>query len=101
MTLRSMLACESKSLRYTTRDSLIGAVVMIAATLVLAVLGVALKRAGWTLTGEMMVNLAFFGSFTISMPFWLMKGQPRKAQAVIVGGTLALLVAINYVALMV
>jgi hypothetical protein len=34
----------------------------------------------------------------ISMPFWMLKGQPWKAQVVIVGGTLALLVAIAYLA---
>ena len=31
---------------------------------------------------------------TISLPFWLMKGQPWKAQAAIVGGTLLVLIAI-------
>jgi hypothetical protein len=29
------------------------------------------------------------------MPFWLMKGQPWKAQTVIVGGTLAILLLIG------
>jgi hypothetical protein len=29
------------------------------------------------------------------MPFWLMKGQPWKAQVVIIGGTFALLVLIG------
>ena len=33
---------------------------------------------------------------TISMPFWLMKGQPWKAQVVIVGVTLTMLIAIGF-----
>jgi uncharacterized oligopeptide transporter (OPT) family protein len=32
------------------------------------------------------------------MPFWLMKGQPWKAQVAIVGGTTAFLIVIGYVA---
>ena len=34
-------------------------------------------------------------AFTLSMPFWLMRDQPWKAQVVIVGGTLILLVAFD------
>jgi hypothetical protein len=30
------------------------------------------------------------------MPFWLMKGQPRKAQFVITAGTLLILAASGY-----
>ena len=50
------------------------------------------------MTGEILTNLSFPGSLTLSMPFWVMKGQPWKAQVVIVGVTLALLIAIGYVA---
>jgi uncharacterized oligopeptide transporter (OPT) family protein len=32
------------------------------------------------------------------MPFWLLKGQPWKAQVVLVGGTVGLLVVITYIA---
>jgi len=34
---------------------------------------------------------------TLSTPFWIMKGQPWKAQAVIVGGTTGLLLVIGYI----
>ena len=98
MTPKSLAICERKQARYTKRDALIGAGVMIAATIVLSVAGIAVRRAGWPATGEVIVSLAFSGSLTLSMPFWLMKGQPWKAQAVIIGGTLALLVAIGWLA---
>lgn len=93
MKLKSMMICERTKLRYTKRDSLIGAGVMIGATLLFLLLGIAAQRDGWVATGEILKSLAFPGSLTLSMPFWLMKGQPWKAQAVILGGTLALLVA--------
>jgi uncharacterized oligopeptide transporter (OPT) family protein len=32
------------------------------------------------------------------MPFWVMKGQPWKAQVVIVGGTVVFLIVISWVA---
>ena len=34
----------------------------------------------------------------LSMPFWLMKGQPWKAQCAIIGGTVLFLTVISYVA---
>jgi hypothetical protein len=37
----------------------------------------------------------------VSMPFWLMKEQPWKAQAAIVGASLAMLVAVSYLATMI
>jgi len=35
---------------------------------------------------------------TLSMPFWLTTGLPRKAQIVIIGGTTAILAAITVLA---
>ena len=96
MTEKSLAICDRRQVRYTKRDALIGAGVMIAATIVFSVLGIAARRAGWTVTGEILLSLAFAGSLTLSMPFWLMKGQPWKAQVVIVGGTTAFLIAIGY-----
>lgn len=92
------LSCGHAELRLTRRDSLIGAGVMIGATLVFSVLGIVARRNGWPVTGETLKSLAFPGSLMISMPFTFLKGQPWKAQAVIVLGTLALLVAAGLVA---
>jgi hypothetical protein len=94
MTVRT-LVCSASGARYTRRDGLIGAGVMIASAIVFAVSGTVLRQAGWTETGEAVLNLGYLGSMTISMPFWLMKGQPWKAQLVIVGGTLTMLIAIG------
>ena len=93
--LKSLMVCERKQLRFTTRDSLIGAGVMIGSTLILTMAGLAARRNGWSTTGEVLLNVGFMGSLTLSMPFWLLKGQPWKAQAVLVVGTIALLVAIG------
>jgi len=96
--LKSLMACEQRKLRYTRRDSLIGASVMVGGTLVFSIIGIAARRAGWPLTGDILLNVGFLGSLTLSMPFWLMKGQPWKAQVVIVGATFILLAASSYVA---
>lgn len=97
MNVRAMI-CRTSNARYTTRDSLIGAAVMIALTAIFALTGNAVARGGWTVTGEMLKTLSFSVPFSLSMPFWLMKGQPWKAQVVILGGTAAFLIVIGYVA---
>jgi hypothetical protein len=94
MTVRTML-CHATDVRYTTRDSLFAAAVMIGMTAAFSALGLALKYSGWTATSQVVLNVAFMGSMILSLPFWLMKGQPWKAQAAIVGGTLVLLVTIS------
>jgi hypothetical protein len=98
MISKSLTICDRRQARYTTRDGFVGAGVMLGATILVTVLGVFAKRAGWTTTGEILVSLSFPVSLTISMPFWVMKGQPWKAQVVMVGGTLVFLIAIGYVA---
>jgi len=94
--LKSLVVCERAQARYTKRDGLIGAGVMLGMTVVFTVAGLAARRAGWSATGEILISLSFPGSLTLSMPFWLMKGQPWKAQVVMVGGTLVLLAGIGY-----
>jgi hypothetical protein len=97
--LKSMrMACGQTKLNFTTRDSWIGAGVMIGGTVVFSALGIAARRNGWPVTGEILKSLAFPGSLTLSMPFTFFKGQPWKAQVVIVVAMLALLVAAGYLA---
>jgi hypothetical protein len=95
--LKTMLTC-GRSPGVTTRDGLIGAGVMLAVTFSFSGLGVWLHRSGWPVTGEMLKGLAFPASFTLSMPWWLMKGSPWRAQCVIVGGTVLVLIALSWVA---
>ena len=47
--------------------------------------------------GEVLKGLAFPVSMTVSMPFGITKGQPWRAQAVVLGGTLVFLILIGYV----
>jgi hypothetical protein len=96
--LKTVLVCGRTEARYSTRDAVVAAGVMLASTLILAALGVALRRAGWPLASEMLTGVAFPASLTLSLPFWLMKGQPWKAQVATVAATLLLLVAATYVA---
>jgi hypothetical protein len=96
--LKAMIACERKHSRATRRDALLGAGVMIGTAVLLLGLGIIARRSGWTLTAEILVNISFLVSLMVSLPFWLMKGQPWKAQASIVGGTTALLVVIGWLA---
>jgi hypothetical protein len=94
--LKTMLACDRRKVGVTTRDGLIGAGIMLAVNFLFAGLGVWLHRSGWTVMGETLKGLAFPASFTLSMPWWLMKGYPWKAQCVIVGGTLLVLIALSW-----
>jgi hypothetical protein len=89
--LKAML-CERTKARVTIVDGLIGAGVMIAATLIFLGLTFAARSAGWTEAAKALAGLSFPVSFVVSMPFWLMKGQPWKAQAAILGTTLVILI---------
>jgi hypothetical protein len=79
----------------TTRDGLIGAAVMIAATLVLTMLGVWAKTSGWTALGETTLSLSFPAAMAVSLPFWMMPGVPRRAKVLFVGVILAILAGIG------
>ena len=74
-------ACARERTSVTPRDGVIGAVVMLAAAAIIRLLGAP--------------SLVFPIAFTVSMPFWLMKGEPWRAQLAIVGGTLLVLIGIR------
>jgi len=71
-------ACGHGEVRYTTRDSLIGAAALLVGTFVLLAIGIFASRSGWTVTGEALKSLAFPVSLAVSMPMTFLKGQPRK-----------------------
>ena len=98
MTTSLKTICGSRSLRYTKRDALIGAGVMIVGSLAMAVAGVLLKLRGYAAIGEALVANGFMVPFVLSWPFWLLKGQSRRAQAVLIGGLIAFLVGVTYLA---
>ena len=96
--LKTIMACGDKRLVVTPRDGLIGAGVMLAINLVCSGAGIALHRSGWSVTGEMLKGLATPASVTLSMPWWLTKGSPRRAQAVVLGGTMLVLIVLTWLA---
>ncbi len=96
MQTKSLWICQGTTTRYTRRDGLIGAAVMIASSIVLVLIGTVLKQSGAEKLSETIFSLGFLVSFAVSQPFWLTKGQPWKAQTVILGGTLLFLVAIGW-----
>jgi hypothetical protein len=96
--LKTMLQCGRTSSRVTPREGLIGAGVMLAVNFALLGAGIGLHRSGWPALGEGLKSLAFPASFTVSMPWWLMKGSPWRAQGVIIGVTLLILIAMTWFA---
>lgn len=94
------VVCRKPGPRYTTRDSLIAAAMMLALTSAFAFSGIVASREGWTIASKMLLNLSFIVPFTVSMPLWLMKGQPLKAKAVLIGTTVAFLVAISFLSVL-
>jgi hypothetical protein len=90
--------CRDSRLRYTTRDALAGAGVMLLIVVALSALDRAARRNGFPVTGQMLHAVATPASLLLSMPLWLLKGQPWKAQVAIVGVTLGLVVAASYAA---
>ncbi len=79
-----------------TRDAMIGAAIMLSTTAALTLLGIAARANGRTIIGAFLVNFGFLASMMLSMPFWLLKGQPWKFQACLIGVTLAMLALIGY-----
>ena len=90
------MVCRKSDNRHSTRDSLIAAAIMLALTSAFALGGIVTKREGWTMASTMLLNLSFVVPFTLSMPFWIMKGQPWKAKVVLIGTTLAFLVVLSF-----
>lgn len=97
MTAKTVFRCADSRLRMTTRDGIISAVVLIATTLGMSALGIWLNRSGHHGAGEALKGLSAPVSILVSMPFGLTKGQPWRAQAFVLGITLALLVAIAWI----
>jgi hypothetical protein len=96
--LKAMLQCGRTGSRVTPRDGLIGAGVMLAVSFAFAGAGILLRRSGMSEAGEALKSLAFSVSFVVSMPWWLTKGTPWKAQGVIIGVTLLILFACTWIA---
>lgn len=96
-TLRNACA-HNKNLPFTVRQSWIGAAVMVGGSIVLSAAGIFFNRTGFETLGEALKSTAFPAALTMSMPFTWTRGQPWKAQVVIVGGMLAILTFATWLA---
>jgi hypothetical protein len=92
------LKCATRTPRYTTKDALIGAGVMIAVSFVMLAVGIAANRSGYAVLGETLKGLAFPASMLLSMPFYLTKGLSWRAQALLLGVPMLILIVISYLA---
>jgi hypothetical protein len=101
MVLESLMACDRSHARMTTRDGLIAGGAIIGLTLLFTVAMSAAKAGGWRTTADVLLVLASPGALVLSMPLWMTKGQPWKAQAVLIGGLLSVLTAIGLAAALV
>lgn len=96
MTVKTLM-CGSNA-RYTTRDGLLAAAIMIGLTVVFAIGANWAEREGAITANAILSNLAFFGPLLLSSPLWLTKGQPWKAQVLFIAGTLIFLSVIGWFA---
>jgi hypothetical protein len=90
--------CASRTANYTTKDALIGAGVMIAVSFLMLAIGIAANRAGYATAGETVKGLAFPASMLLSMPFYLTKNLSWRAQTVLLGVPMLILIVISYLA---
>jgi hypothetical protein len=84
------LTCTSRA-TVTARDAAIGATVMIGASMLFALVGLAARTRGWDTGAEVLLSLSFPAALTLSSPFWLMPAATRRAQVAVVGVTPAIL----------
>jgi hypothetical protein len=70
--------CSTNTVRYTKRDALISAGVLIGMSAVLTTVGILLDRQNFPGAADIVKSLAFPVALTVSMPFAILKGQPRK-----------------------
>lgn len=97
--VQSVSICDRNQTRYTTRDGMIGAAIMLIGTAIFAAIGTYLVRTGNKPLGEAILQNGYLVAMTLSMPFWLTKGQSKRAQIVMSGvvtSILVLIALINY-----
>jgi len=101
MVTTSKVFCSDSKLRMTIKDGWISAGVLLAGTVLLTGLGIGVNRSGHHELGEVIKSLSFPVSMTASMPFGVMKGQPWRAQAFVLGVTFIILIAAGYLSMLI
>lgn len=92
------LKCATRTPGYTTKDAMIGAGVVIGVSFLGLAAGIVANRSGYHALGETLKGLAFPASMLLSMPFYLTKNLSWRAQALLLGVPMVILVIISYVA---
>jgi hypothetical protein len=90
--------CVTSRRRYTTRDALISAGVMLLSTVLITAAGIWASRSGHADVGEVLKSIAFPLSLLLSMPLALLKHQSRFSQAIVLGPTVLFIVLAAYIA---
>jgi hypothetical protein len=98
MLQKLMASCASAERQPSRREAWIGALVLIGCTILFSALGIAAKRNGFAMVGEGLLGIAFPGSVLLALPFTYLKGKPWRAQVVLVGLPLLLVVLIGLLA---
>jgi hypothetical protein len=83
---------------FSKRDALIGAAVVIVGSILFSAFGIGLRRAGFDAPGEGVISAGFPVSVLLSLPFTFVKGQSWKAQSVLVGIPIAIVLILTWVA---
>jgi hypothetical protein len=89
--------CVDRKARYSPRDAAIGGFVIILASALFAGLEFLARRAGLAVTSAFLHIAAVPAALTLSMPFWVLKGQSRRVQFAVVAVTLAVAVLVTLV----
>jgi hypothetical protein len=92
------MRCAGAQPRYTTRDGLISAGVLLLGSVLLSGAGILFSRQDYPVMGDVLKSLAFPVAMTISMPFAILKGQPKKAVIFTMVVTLGLLFIATWIA---
>lgn len=72
------MRCVTSTPRYTKKDALISAGVLIATSALLTTAGIMLDRQNYPVPADVLKSLAFPVALTVSMPFAILKGQSRR-----------------------
>ena len=70
--------CATNTARYTTRDGIISAGVLLLGTILLTGTSMLFDRQSYPVLADMLRSLAFPVALVVSMPFAILKGQPKK-----------------------
>lgn len=84
MVRQLLFKCATKPANYTTRDSLIGAAIILVVSLAVVAIGKVVRAGGYPDAGDALAGMSFSAAMMLSMPFWLLKGQSRTVKTAVI-----------------